>query len=99
MLGSEVLASGGVRFSVWAPTPSNVRLRVFDGGEAADFAMDRDADGVWSRIVLSARPGNRYVFVLDDTRARPDPCSRSQPEGVHGPSEIIDSKHYTWRYK
>jgi len=40
--------------------------------------------------VPEARAGDRYAFVFDDGRRRPDPRSHKQPDGVHGPSEIVD---------
>lgn len=54
--------------------------------------MTRDETGVWTADVPDAAPGTRYLFVLPDGSKRPDPASRHQPEGVHGPSEIIDSQ-------
>ena len=39
---------------------------------------------------LEVQPGTRYFYVLDGERRRPDPASRAQPEGVHGPSQVID---------
>jgi maltooligosyltrehalose trehalohydrolase len=47
-------------------------------------------------FVLGAKPGDRYSFVLDGNRERPDPASRSQPEGVHGASEIVDPEAFHW---
>ena len=46
--------------------------------------------------IQDARPGDRYFLVLDDSKDRPDPCSRSQPEGVHGPSEIVEPGSFAW---
>ena len=47
-------------------------------------------------IIEDARPGDRYRFILDGSKERPDPCSRFQPEGVHGPSEIVDPDSFAW---
>jgi 1,4-alpha-glucan branching enzyme len=41
--------------------------------------------------VLAAEAGDDYLFVLDGRDALPDPCSRSQPAGVRGPSRIVDT--------
>jgi maltooligosyltrehalose trehalohydrolase len=43
-------------------------------------------------------PGTLYVYRLDNGLERPDPASRFQPEGVHGPSEVIDQNAYSWKY-
>lgn len=47
-------------------------------------------------LVEDARAGDRYSLVLDGARERPDPWSRSQPEGVHGRSEIVDPAAFAW---
>jgi maltooligosyltrehalose trehalohydrolase len=47
-------------------------------------------------LIPEARPGDRYWLVLDGTKERPDPCSRLQPDGVHGPSEIVDPDSFEW---
>jgi maltooligosyltrehalose trehalohydrolase len=74
----------GVRFKLWAPRPKRVAVELADTRELV--AMDRDADDVWSALVPQARPGNRYWYRLDGRVSRPDPYSRSQPDGPHGPS-------------
>ncbi len=61
------------------------------------FALDPCGGGYWQGHCPEARPGDRYTYRLDGTRSRPDPASRYQPEGVHGPSEIIDPGSYPWR--
>ena len=43
-----------------------------------------------------SRPRTRYVYQLDDLQEFPDPASRFQPEGVHGPSEIVDLAAFQW---
>ena len=47
-------------------------------------------------VLEDAGPGRRYSFILDSSKERPDPCSRLQPEGVHGPSEIVDPEAFQW---
>jgi maltooligosyltrehalose trehalohydrolase len=101
-LGAEVLPSGRVTFSVWAPRPREVSLRIVDGAgdRPTDVPMTRGAGDVWSVTVDRdvARAGTRYAFVLDGDRARPDPRSRCQPDGVHGPSMVIDPSTFRWRH-
>jgi len=55
--------------------------------------MERDALGYW-RAVSEAKPGAKYFYRLDRDRDRPDPASRFQPEGVHGPSQIVDVRGF-----
>ncbi len=85
----------GVRFKVWAPKPQRVEIELADTRELV--LMDRDADDMWSAVVPQARPGTRYWYRLDGRVARPDPYSRSQPEGPHGPSEVVDPNAFRWR--
>ena len=43
-------------------------------------------------------PGTRYSFRLDDDATPyPDPASRFQPDGPHGPSEVVDPDAYVWK--
>src|ERR1051325_9042783 len=87
-LGAECLLSGGVHFRVWAPRCELVWLNI-EGFEPV--LLDAEADGYFSGFVSTARSGMRYRFCLDgEVAGLPDPASRFQPEGPHGPSEIVD---------
>ncbi len=99
--GARVLEEGGVRFSVWAPRPRRVDLRLARGGAARDDAMEHvpmqhGAGDVWTTVVTDARAGDDYGFVLDGERERPDPVSRWQPAGVHGRSRVVDPRAFRW---
>lgn len=95
-LGAVVLAGGGARFRVWAPGHEAVVL-MFEppSGPGTEVEMQRDAE-YWEATVAHARPGDRYRYRLDGAGPFPDPCSRSQPEGVHVPSEVVDAGHVAW---
>src|SRR5437868_83425 len=86
--------AGGVRYRVWAPVARRVEVELCD--ESRHVGLERDADGVWSAIIDGVGPGARYRFRLDGGGAFPDPCSRSQPDGVHGASEVIDPRAFEW---
>ena len=58
------------------------------GGPTARMRSDRD--GYYTATVAGVRPGARYLYRFPDGRERPDPASLSQPDGVHGPSEVVD---------
>lgn len=90
--GATPLAEGGVRFRVWAPSVASMAVRVND---APPVAMDRVEED-FEVIVSDARPGDRYSLVLDGAGERPDPRSRSQPEGVHNRSEVVDYTAFAW---
>ncbi|MBI4509785.1 MAG: malto-oligosyltrehalose trehalohydrolase [Deltaproteobacteria bacterium] len=96
MFGAEVLPGGGVRFSAWAPRPRSVALRIV--GYGGDLPMQQHEGGTCSVVVPGASAGARYFFVLDGDRARPDPCSRFQPDGVHGPSQVVCPSTFSFRH-
>ena len=52
--------------------------------------MDLRNNGYFEKVVDGAAPGAPYYYRLEG-RERPDPASRFQPEGVHGPSQVVDS--------
>jgi maltooligosyltrehalose trehalohydrolase len=79
-------------FEVWVPEKT-VRLRI----DGQDHDMERDEDGWWRADVPSAGPGTDYAYVLSDhDTALPDPRSRWQPDGVHGPSRVYDHASFPW---
>jgi maltooligosyltrehalose trehalohydrolase len=84
----------GTRFSVWAPNAKRVEV-VLDGGGRA-VALDARDDGVFDGRVAGVKAGDDYRFRLDGGEPRPDPVSRWQPEGVHGPSRVVDPKAFRW---
>ncbi|WP_437304869.1 malto-oligosyltrehalose trehalohydrolase [Sorangium sp. So ce388] len=99
-VGAEVLVgtARGVHFRVWAPARRKVEVVLEAGpgsGEAA--ALRAEEGGYFSALVPAAASGTRYRFRLDDDeKLYPDPASRAQPEGPHGPSEVIDPGAFAW---
>jgi maltooligosyltrehalose trehalohydrolase len=90
----------GVTFSVWAPHAERVALHLAGRGSGdAEHAMlpEPDEPGVFSVHVTDAKAGDRYGFRVNDGPPIPDPASRSQPEGVHALSEVVDPSDFTWR--
>ena len=76
---------------VWAPNASAVRVRAGEN-DTALAALD---DGWWLGPDLPH--GTEYAFLLDDgDEPLPDPASRWQPYGVHGPSRVYDQAEYEW---
>ena len=88
-LGAIPVGPGQVEFRVWAPRAESVAVRL----AAAEHALARAGDGTWSADV-PADVGDDYEFVLDGAQAWPDPCSRWQPEGVRGPSRVVDMRAF-----
>ena len=92
-LGASV-SEGGVRFRVWAPRASSVSLVIM--GDKEPYLMNPEDRGYFSTFIQGLEPGRRYCYLLNEDQPRPDPVSRSQPEGVHGPSEIVDPRQFRW---
>src|SRR5258706_3860137 len=94
-VGAEVQASGGVHFRVWAPRRESVHVALDRG---ASSELPAEGNGYFSGLVAAARPGTLYRFRLDAAGEFPDPASRFQPEGTHGPSRVVDSHALSWTY-
>ncbi|HET9003429.1 MAG TPA: malto-oligosyltrehalose trehalohydrolase [Gemmatimonadaceae bacterium] len=92
--GAQVTA-GGARFSVWAPDAKRVEV-VLDGPGGGSFPLRVGEGGVFEGDVAAARAGSDYRYRLDGGDPRPDPVSRWQPEGVHGPSRVVDPSAFEW---
>ena len=90
-----LIEPGGVRFRVHAPAAGRVRVVLHDGAARGEHVMARDAAGIWD-IVLPAAAGDLYTFRVDDSADLPDPASRFQPRGVHGPSQVVDPAAFAW---
>ncbi|HET6764514.1 MAG TPA: malto-oligosyltrehalose trehalohydrolase [Longimicrobiaceae bacterium] len=87
---------GGVRFRVWAPAAQGVEVVIHrpDGEHA--LPLKPEDGGYFAAIIDGAGPGERYTFRLDGGDAFPDPASRAQPDGVHGPSQVVDPDAFRW---
>jgi maltooligosyltrehalose trehalohydrolase len=93
--GAELI-DGQVHYRTWAPGKT-VEAVVYDshGSPARTIGLREEGDGYCSAIDLQGRAGDLYKFQFD-TKAWPDPASRFNPQGVHGPSEVVDPRSYTW---
>ena len=92
-VGVELAPNGGAHARVWAPKRRTVEF-VHDGGEA--IVLDAEGNGYFSADIPGATAGTRYRFRLDGKDSFPDPASRFQPEGPHGPSVIVDPTSFPW---
>jgi len=90
------LEDAAVRFRVWAPRRRQVRVRIETAGRESVHALESETDGTFSGLVQGLGPGDLYRYELDDDGAYPDPASRFQPHGVHGPSQVIDPRAFAW---
>jgi maltooligosyltrehalose trehalohydrolase len=92
-----IVEPGGTRFCIWAPTPRRIELEILSP-RAQRIPLDVDEDGYAELLLEGVGAGARYFFLLDGERRRPDPASRSQPEGVHGASEVVDPSRFVWQH-
>jgi maltooligosyltrehalose trehalohydrolase len=91
-IGAEA-HGGGVHFRVWAPKRDKVEV-VVEGGPT--LPMQAEDDGYFAAFAPGLGAGARYRYRLDGEGPYPDPASRFQPEGVHGPSEVVDPSAFAW---
>jgi maltooligosyltrehalose trehalohydrolase len=94
-IGALYQADNRCEFRVWAPWPTRVELQITAPRERM-LAPDRDEAGYCQICLEDIPPGSRYWYVLDGDTKRPDPASQFQPEGVHGPSEVVDHGAFRW---
>ena len=86
------MQGGRASVRVWAPACRRTDV-VFDtpGQPQRSVALDDEGDGYFGEVVTGVAAGDLYRFRLDGDRLRPNPVSRFQPEGPHGPSAIAES--------
>jgi len=94
-LGATYLGNNRCQFRVWAPHAESVSVRIIKPGDLS-VPLVRDERGYYHGIATEVVPGSLYFYLLDGDKKRPDPASRYQPEGVHGPSQVVDPNAFTW---
>jgi maltooligosyltrehalose trehalohydrolase len=94
-VGAEFMGADGTHFRVWAPAARSVEV-IDDAGQLGATALQREEGGYFGGTLADVRPGLRYRLRLDGAGSFPDPASRFQPEGPHGPSEVIDPSIFQW---
>src|SRR5918997_6951764 len=97
-VGVEVLADGSVHARVWAPHARSVAVVLEDGSgtHCEPVALSAEERGYFSGFLSAAEPGTRYWLRLDEEILVADPASRLQPEGVRGPSMVVDPAAFPW---
>ncbi len=92
--GARLLAGQRTRFALWAPDAQSVELELPERN--ARLPMQRDARG-WFSVEAPCGAGTPYLYSVDGAPGIPDPASRRQAGGVHGPSLVVDPTGYQWR--
>lgn len=94
-LGASVVPAGGVFFRVWAPKAEAVSVKIISNRER-ESGLEKNGRGYFVGHIAGVSAGDRYVYVIDHKDQYPDPASRFQPDGVHGPSQVIDPADFRW---
>ncbi|MFZ0433872.1 MAG: hypothetical protein WAL86_14360, partial [Candidatus Acidiferrales bacterium] len=94
-LGARQPAHGDCSFLVWAPGARRVDLQLEDPPSGV-AAMEQLGDGYFHLARPGVPAGTNYFYRLDGEKLCPDPASRSQPSGVHGPSQVLNAESFAW---
>ena len=95
MVGARYQDSGACEFVVWAPLATTVDLEIV-APQHRTIPMNVQERGYWHTAIDGLSPDTQYRFLLNKEKSRPDPASRFQPEGVHGPSQVINHQSFQW---
>jgi maltooligosyltrehalose trehalohydrolase len=90
-LGAVPRDDGTVELAVWAPRADTVDVHTATGATR----LQRGDAGLYGGRFPGAA-GDQYLLALDGAATYPDPCSRFQPHGVRGPSEVVDPAAFAW---
>ncbi len=93
-IGVTLDKSGKATVSVWAPNAKEVAIDIIS--KKMQLHLEKSDFGYWKLYTNKIEAGDTYKFILDKEKELPDPASRSQPEGVHGHSEVVNLSEYLW---
>ena len=98
-IGAEISPDHSVHARVWAPRRQSVAFVALNASGSVVSTTELEAEGAayFSGTVPGASEGTLYKLRLDDSGEFPDPASRFQPLGPHGPSRVVDARRYSWR--
>ncbi len=92
-LGANYLGKNTCRFRVWAPSIAQLGVRLLRTDRL--IPLERTGRGYYETVVEDVHPGDPYLYHLGPDKQRPDPASRFQPQGVHGPSAVLEDE-FRW---
>ncbi|MGA7315035.1 MAG: malto-oligosyltrehalose trehalohydrolase [Silvibacterium sp.] len=93
-VGASVRPGGDCEFVLWAPKLETVEIHLL-APEDRILAMQRGDDG-YHHASVRVPQGAQYLYRLPGGGEFPDPASSYQPDGVHGPSEVFDTRSFEW---
>ncbi|MFO7811861.1 MAG: malto-oligosyltrehalose trehalohydrolase [Pelovirga sp.] len=94
-IGANYLGKEQCEFVVWAPQVNDMAVQI-KGPAEHNLPMTKLERGYWYLLAEEVPPGTDYFYQLDKDVERPDPASYYQPQGVHGPSRVIDQSAFKW---
>ncbi|MEZ6087523.1 MAG: malto-oligosyltrehalose trehalohydrolase [Pirellulaceae bacterium] len=97
VFGAVPVSRDATRFKIWAPYAKRLAVEKLVDGKVERFRIRGDEHGFFQRTIRGIGPGDRYQISLEDRVSRCDPASNFQPEGVHGPSQVVHHRGYAWR--
>jgi len=95
-LGALPSPDGSTFFRVWAPLAETVSVEIGHPHGVRRTGLIRAGDDYFEGLTENAGHDDLYRYVVDGDYVLPDPVSRSQPKGVHGPSRIVDHSRFRW---
>lgn len=93
-LGATHLGGDTCEFLVWAPMINQIEVHIVSPEERI-VPLEKASRGYHYGLVKGVETGTLYYYRLDGNSERPDPASKFQPEGVHGPSQVSDP-YFPW---
>ncbi len=93
-IGAAYLKNNTCRFNVWAPFATTVQVVFKDKEELVN--LEKDTIGYWKITIPEIDAGTLYKFRLNCEKEFSDPASRSQPEGVHSWSQVVNADSFAW---
>src|SRR3712207_3317607 len=94
--GTLYTDNGQCTFTVWAPKAESVTLHVVSP-KKKKIKMKKGEEGYFQAELDDITPGTNYFYQIDNDTNLPDPASHFQPEGVHGPSQVVNHHTYKWQ--
>lgn len=95
--GARLDECGGATFRLWAPAAQRAEVAIETGSPEPELhPAEAKANGWWECRVPHARAGTLYRWRIDGRLLVPDPASRQNPQGPHGPGCVVDPKAFEW---
>ncbi|GAA4310023.1 malto-oligosyltrehalose trehalohydrolase [Mucilaginibacter gynuensis] len=92
-IGVNFNSAGEAEVLLWSPAAKTVELKI----EGKDrIRLKKTEYGYWELTTKKLNPGDSYQFILDGEKELPDSASLSQPDGVHGVSQALNLKNFSW---